>query len=67
MKLIVQAIREADERAGGAGRDAIGRQASRRAVDRYSGMRPRCDNGTLTGLHRQANQAIRICLSVRDR
>jgi len=33
--------------AGDAGRDAMGRQASWLAVDRYSGMRPRCDSGTL--------------------
>ena len=66
MKRVVRAMREADKRAG-AGRDAMVRQASRLAPDRYSGMRPRCDSGTLTGLHRQTNQAIRICLSPRDR
>jgi len=66
MKRVVRAMREADERAG-AGRDAVGRQVARLAPDRYSGMRPRCDSGTLTGMHRQANQAIRIYLSMRGR
>jgi len=66
MKRVVRAMRKAAERTG-AGRDAMVRQASRLAPDRYSGMRPRCDSGTLTGLHRQANQAIRIYLSMRGR
>ena len=66
MKRVVRAMRKADERAG-AGRDAVGRQVARLAPDRYSGMRPRCDSGTLTGMHRQANQAIRIYLSMRGR